>query len=420
MYRALIIASDYSANYSVGSQRVSKFQKYLPYYGFDTIILAPSNSRWPSNRSIIKTFSPVKEEKKSLIIDNGSAFDSFLKKIKELIIYYFLIPDVRILWLPKAVLTGLRAISREKIDIILSTSPTNSMHLIAAVLSLISGKPWVADFRDGWIYESINPFLRHDCWRRRVESRLEKWVVSRACAVVAVSKPITDYFRTTYFLNNKYFTITNGYDPSDWENIIPITRKDKRFRFVYTGSFLLSSMTRSHTPILRALQLVNSCIRSKMELLLVGTLTEAERAAIKKCKLSDVIKEIGQVKHAQSLAYQLSADCLLLMVGKDRSVATSKLYEYLYAKRPILAISAIDTAAAEIIRETASGEIVDPENPHDIAACMIRFYENWQRSKLLCLSSGIEQYERKELANKLAKVLLEVVQIFPCHTPMYK
>jgi glycosyltransferase involved in cell wall biosynthesis len=431
MHKVLIIVSDYFAGHSVGSERICKFEKYLPNYGFNTVILTatpsgklPNNSRSkvystfePGHiyRSITKYFKKknISNETDGEIISRYAVdFKSnFLNRIRSWLLDYVLIPDLKILWLPSAVIIGANVIKHEKIDVIFSTSPPDSMHLVAACLSIISGKPWVADFRDGWVHESLKPILRIKNWRYKVECSLERWVATQADAVVSVSGPITDYFRTICpSFSHKMLTITNGYDPADWQNIVPICRDSTQFWLVHTGSISLSRMTQSIEPILNAIQLLEASIRAKLRLILVGAITETERASIRESGLSDVVKEIGQVSRSQSLAYQLSADGLLLSIGKDRSVATSKLYEYLYSRRPILAISASDTAAAEIVRETGSGIVVSPDDTEDIAACLIRLYKCWERGALMKSQSvGIERYERQELTKQLARILLEVL-----------
>ena len=98
------------------------------------------------------------------------------------------------------------------------------------------------------------------------------------------------------------------------------------------------------------------------------------------------------------------------MVGSDRSVATSKLYEYLYSRRPILAISAEDTAAADIVKKTESGKVVAPDNPQAIAATLTDLYTLWKKGELICRSVGIERYERRELTRQLAEICGELVQ----------
>jgi len=424
----LIILSDYSDNNNVSSQRIRKFKKYLPASGYDVSILTTTNINKISDKStkgVYSAFDPqhiyrpilefLKKRKKAAgkiqrSSENSSKieFHNYYIRLRKWLLDYLIIPDIKILWLPSAIIYGLYIIHRKRVDVIISSSPFNSMHLTAMCLSMISGKPWVADFRDGWIYDALNLSLRQDCWRRYIESWLEKLVVSRAAAIVAVSKPITEYFCSRYMVENKCFTITNGYDTDDWKSILPKNKNTNKFRIVHTGSFSRSSLTRSFFPILVALQSLPSYIREKIELLLIGSLTGMEIKAIADHKLADVVTCIGQVTHEDSLSYQLSADCLLLSVGEDRSVATSKLFEYLYAKRPILAISASNTAAAEIITEIGAGEIVHPGEPVEIAKHLSSFFERWQRSELSFCFNGIERFDGRELSDKLAIILKNV------------
>jgi glycosyltransferase involved in cell wall biosynthesis len=322
------------------------------------------------------------------------------------------IPDIGIGWLPGAIWTGRKVIQRQRIDIITSSSPLNSTHLIAGILADLTNTAWLADFRDGWLFEPLNRSYYESRLRFNIEQRMEAWVAGRSDAITTVSEPITTYFRETYPADVKYFTMFNGYDPADWSNLPSIERDVSIFRIVHTGAFAFSrsSTTRSPEPLFQALASLPSSIRSKLQLILVGSLTEHERALIGQYGISAITHEIGQVLRQESLAYQLTADCLLLMVGKDRSVATSKLYEYLYAKRPILALSSPDTAAASIIHDTDAGVCVPPDDPAQIGQAIVAYFQQWEKGVLTSASQGIERFERRELTKQLADLLFLLLQ----------
>lgn len=431
MATVLLVVSDYLTAHSVGAERVRKFAKYLPEFGFNVCVLTstkpdhlssegtkiywafePGHFYRPFFRRCFHKSSPSVPGKQATIVPR---FESGLDKtplrgVRSWMLDNVLMPDLGITLFPGAIWTGRKAVRKENIDIILSSGPPHSVHLAAGCLATLTNRPWVADFRDGWLFESLNPLLRTDNWRSRIEKRMERWVSHRANAVISVSQPICNYFEQAYSLPpTKNHVITNGFDPTDWCNIRPIPQDTDKFRLVYTGSFSLSRMTQSPEPVLAALQTLHPEVRTHLCLVLVGALTDTERSAIQKYGLSDVVKEIGLVSHSESLAYQLSADCLLLMVGSDRSVATSKLYEYLYSRRPILAISAEDTAAADIVRKTESGKVVAPDNPQAIAASLTDLYTLWKKGELICRSVGIERYKRRELTRQLVDICGELL-----------
>lgn len=431
MRTVLLVSHAYPPGLGVGFERMVKLERYMPDFGFRTCVLAVgTHGRLPTDkaRHVYRAFEPSqpfrpllrqlrrRQLPPTVSLDGPSHPRSEpllagtpLAGLYQWMLEWLAIPDPYVGWLPAAVLLGLHVVKREQVDVLLSSSPGETAHLVAGSLARITGKPWVADFRDGWLFEALKPTVRRDTWRRRLEQHLERWTVAGASRVTTVSEPLTGYFRSTYpGPPDRFCTITNGYDPVDWQGVTPAPR-NCRFRLVHTGSFAFSAPNRDPRPFLQALQIVGPEIRNSLEVLLVGTLSPAERADLARMCLDDIVRVVGPVSRRESLAYQLSADLLLLFVGRDRSIATSKLYEYLYAKRSILALSAPDTAAATIVRECRVGDVVDPEDPQAIAAKLTNLFALWRQGQLACRSVGIERYERREIARQMAAVLEQAI-----------
>jgi glycosyltransferase involved in cell wall biosynthesis len=431
MIKVLFVATHYSEQHTVAGERIRKFIKYLPEFGYEPYVLTstsiPTEAR-DDSYPIYSSFEPgriyrpivsslrrrsggatVDKEAQKPQQQGGVLEGTRLAGIRRWSLENILVPDIGITWLPGGIGTGIRLVQTEQIDVIISSSHPNSTHLVAGTLATMTRKPWLADFRDGWLFEPLDPKLYRKAWRSQFERRLERWVAERANAIVTVSTPITDYFRASYpAIQNRCFTITNGYDPADWNAVPRLNRSDKSFWLVHTGAFSRSSATRSPQPVLEALSMLSCEVRANLRLVLVGTLTDNERALVRDCGLTDLVQEVGQVSHKESLAYQSAADCLLLMVGKDRSVATSKLFEYLYSHNPIFAVSALDTAAAEIVRETGAGVIVSPDSAEQIATSLTSCFQLWQRGEPICEPHGIDRYTRRELTCQLVEVLQQL------------
>jgi glycosyltransferase involved in cell wall biosynthesis len=279
------------------------------------------------------------------------------------------------------------------------------------LLSRLLAIPWVADFRDGWVFESLKRSLRKPGVRLSIERKLERWVVTRANAVVSVSHPITNYFQSAYPQSaHKCRTISNGYDPADWESVVPAPRQAGKMRVVYTGSFGYSRSTNDPGTLLDAFVRLPAEVRGSLEVLLVGSLTPQERTRLSSPGLGDLVKIVGQVSRLESLGYQLSADVLLLLAGLDVSVATSKLFEYLYARRPVLALASRGSAAGTIVEETRAGRVVSPVDADEIIRGLMAMHEDWRRGCLESNPVGIERYERRNLTCELAQVFASVLQ----------
>jgi len=334
-----------------------------------------------------------------------------LQPLRDWWLEWVMIPDWQAVWLPWAVGMGLQVIRREKIEVIVSTSGPETNHLVGMWLSRLTGVPLVVDFRDGWLFESLKPFMQRNSFRRVVDGWLERQVVSQSSAVVTVSDPLTAYFRQTYGLSeSRTVTIPNGYGPEDWWDVQPAARTDGRFRLVHTGAFSHSRHSCTPLPLLQGLTRLPHSLRQQIEVLLVGNVRQTERQLAVDLDLADVVQWLPPVTRVQSLGYQLSADVLLLMVGTDRSVATSKLFEYLYARRPILAIGRSGTAACQIVQRVQAGLVADPENPDAVASALIGLFDLWRSGGLGVYGQGdISMYDRRFLAGQLAAVFDRVI-----------
>jgi glycosyltransferase involved in cell wall biosynthesis len=402
----------------VGCERVSQFRKHLPRWGYETLALG--GRVWGTLSSdaaqgIVRPWEPLLlwralsgQRPVPASVAGGIILPSAVgtPNWRGRLVQRLFVPDLQVTWLPDAVRVGLGIIRREKITAIVSSSPPVTNLLVGACLSWLTGVPLVLDFRDGWLHEPLRPDIVPGRARNVIESWLERWVVRRAAAVVTVSEPITAYFRARYALPAvRAVTITNGFDADDWQGVAAAPREGKRLRLVHTGAFTGSKATRSLEPLLRGLALLTPEVRAEVELLLVGNLKAEEYALVDAFHVRDVVHAIPAVPRAQALGYQLSADVLLLVTGPDKGVATSKLYEYLHARRPILVLGAADAAAAEIVRETRSGVVADWADPAAVAEAFIRFHAQWRAGTLALMEQGdIARYERRHLARQLAEL----------------
>ena len=172
MKKVLIITYYWPPAGGPGVQRVLKFAKYLPQFGWEPVILTVENGNFPAvdegllgevpdNLKVYKTktLEPFAIYNKLQGKDKTSAVDtftitksgkSFKDKLGNAIRSYFFIPDARKGWKPFAVKAGLDIIKKEKIDLIFSSSPPHSLQLIAKDLAKKTQLPSVADFRDPW------------------------------------------------------------------------------------------------------------------------------------------------------------------------------------------------------------------------------------------------------------------------------
>jgi glycosyltransferase involved in cell wall biosynthesis len=421
MKTILFVSYYYPPGFPVGYERILKFRKYLPEHGYDSVVVGTrvlGGSSWDQSQRVYRTSELAMIYRRLLRAmvgeqsgggdrpaPRGMSEGSRLQGIRDWLLEWIFIPDLHVLWLPFAVWTGMRAMRREKVDVIVATSGPETNLLVGLLLSLWSGKPLIADFRDGWIFEPLRPFLRTNCFRKFIDGLLEKCVVLHSAAVTTVSEPLTEYFRRRYGLSpERAVTITNGFDSDDWSDVLPRRRTDSRFRIVNTGSFGLSRSTTDPMVFFDAVARLPVDVRSRLEVLLIGNLLEREQKAVEERGLGDVVHILSPVPKKEALGYQLSADALLLMIGSDLSVATTKLFEYLVARRPILAVGLEGAAACRIIRAAGAGMQLPPDDPDSMATVLANLVRTGKAIAVPENGSDLGAYDRRHLAGRLASL----------------
>jgi glycosyltransferase involved in cell wall biosynthesis len=282
------------------------------------------------------------------------------------------VPDAWLLsWAPFAARAARRVVRDRAIDCIVTTTPYESAHLIPLVLGP-SRPPWLADFRDGWTFEPHRPPFPTAA-QRGLDLRLERAVATRADRVVGATVPIVDDFRARLGVDAAH--VPNGWDPE----LAPsedVPRADElapgRVTLLHTGT-LSGQWGRDPGPLFDALERVvtrTPAVAGRLELLLVGGVgTEVEQLVAGR-GLDGLVRMTGHVARSTSLDLQRQADALLLVTAPgNRAEATGKLFEYLGAGRPILALAA-GNEAARIVRETQTGVTVPPDDPEAIASAL--------------------------------------------------
>jgi glycosyltransferase involved in cell wall biosynthesis len=412
-----------------GVQRTSKFVKYLGEFGWrphvltvrqpsayvrDETLLAdiPADTVIHRTRSI-EPMRPVRR----VLSGGGTAGSgpgggrrkpSWLVAIKERI----LVPDAQILWLPFAVRGGLDAIRRHRPSAIYSTASPFTDHLIAMELARRTGLPWVADFRDYWVDRSNFPDSR---WRRFADGRMERRVLERASHVVTATAHITERFAKRA-PGQTFTTITNGFDDADFPSDTPPPPRE--FVVTYTG---LLNRERTPVPFFRAWQALadrHPGFREGARLRLVGQLDhpgdDDNRRALTECGLDACTELLPHQPHHAAIEEMLRASVLFLLVGDyphNEGIYTGKIFEYLRANRPILAVVPPKGLAAALVRETNAG-IVAPtgtgaEAQDAIEAALEELFDHHAAGTIADRFStrDIDAFSRRSLTSRLAAVL---------------
>ncbi|MCL5407042.1 MAG: glycosyltransferase [Patescibacteria group bacterium] len=370
-----------------GVIRVTKFVKFLPTLGWDPSVLTPR-----------KGFYPVSDE--SLLLDIPSSVQVtrieylepcfwFKNRLWQSFLQYFLyplflIPDRQILWFLPALWRAYKIIKKEKISLVFTSSSSYSDHLIALVLKKLTGIKWVADFRDEWTESPYAQFFSPI--HRQITRYLEKVILNNADTVITISEGLTNsYQRILNNQKNKFITITNGFDKADFKDLVN-NSKNKKMNLIYAGTIYGSRKIGSFS---RAIDELN----------------------LKNIKL-EFIGSSKRLSYRQSLKKLASADVLLLILSPldNLSVMTSKIFEYLALRKPILAIAPYKSGAAKLIHKLKVGEVANPENVEEIKEKLLKLYQSWQKNDLKIPEVNLEKYERKNLTKDLTKIFDQLVE----------
>jgi len=423
--QVLIISYLYPPIDNAGTRPVVKTAKYLPQFGYRPVILTTRNYGYLSDdednlifradellgllkkgyRFLKMKDIPLDRQADQGLLPQGGRLERW--KLA------YLIPDPKIIWYMPAVRQGQNILQSRPIQCLYSISPPQTSHLVALKLKQKSGLPWVADFRDGWLFEPLISARLTSRFRYRLEARLERAVVETADWVVAVNEVMAADLAHRYpEAATKITIVPNGYDPDDFAGLQRQPGRSDKFRIVYTGSLSLSRAGTSLEGLLRALGDMHAKqwpMMKHLEIVLVGNLAEAERRAIEVAALDDYFTVVNYVPYQEALQYQCDADVLLLVVTPQaKGISTSKLFEYLVTGRPILALSG-QSVAAQIVSEMKAGVVVAPDDVVGIQNAIQSFYHRWQSGQLISrVDAGINRFDRRQLTRQLAHIFNEV------------
>ena len=419
--KVLIITYYWPPSGGSGVQRWLKFAKYLQHFNIEPVVYTVDNPNYaiidktlqnevPDTIEILK--QPIREPNNLLSLfrkrehQASAGFlkenPSFFGKITQYIRANFFIPDARKFWIKPSVRFLSEYLSKNTIDVVITTGPPHSLHLIGLKLKQQLGTKWIADFRDPWT--EIDYFHQLPLTKKTLEKHhsLEKEVLSNADCVLVVGKTM----RQNYLKYNKNIqVISNGFDTFS-KTVDSVL--DSKFSLVHIGMMNADRNPKTLWRVLSELIAENESFAKDFQLKLVGKLAHEVLDSIKHYNLTTNLKLVDYLAHNEVIALQKNAQILLLAVNNVPNaggIITGKIFEYLQAGRPILAIAPTDGDLAEIINSTSSGTIVDFEDSETMKKTILTFYNAYKNDNLVIDSKNIEKYHRKQLTGQLADII---------------
>jgi glycosyltransferase involved in cell wall biosynthesis len=322
---------------------------------------------------------------------------------------WFFIPDDRCGWIPFAVIMGYCIIRKKRPDAIMTTSYPNSSHIVGLILKILTGIPWVADFRDAWTENPafFDPPTRIHAF---IQRWLEKCVAKRCDLLVSVTQPISDHFSKMLPSQiKKVKTLTNGYDENDFAKIK--AEAAKKFTMVYTGTIYGS---RSIVPFFQAISEVlkrHSEWKDDFSIEFYAALDGAMLEKAGKYEINDIIKVKGLKSYKECLREQMNAAILLLFIAPGlnaKVMMTQKVFEYLRSGRPILAMIP-DCACKTMLKSLGDKYIAEPCDVQKISAHIEEMYKKWKSGRRDAPNrDNIDIFERKNLSRQFSSMLDEI------------
>ncbi|HEV8102820.1 MAG TPA: glycosyltransferase family 4 protein [Gaiellaceae bacterium] len=396
-----------------GVQRPLKFATHLPSLGIETHVLAPDDPKWihrddelqpPTLAWVHRARYLGPKGRKPAEELHGTQGLERVGVHARLAGRRLLVPDENVSWNLTAIPTAIRIVRREGIDVVITTSPPSSVHLVGAAVKRATGIPWVADLRDSMV---AHPHRHAERMLVRAKEQGEhavaRLVARNASAIVTVSDAITEEVRERD-PRGPVETIANG---SDFDDFVGLEhRPSDRFRITHAGSFFGKRDPRPFLTALAQSGLDDVVVR------FLGDFRSTDREWAEAQSLGDRLELIPYAPRRHSLELQRDSEALLLLIpdagGRGKGVLSGKVFEYLAAERPILAVVPPDGAAAELIRAAQAGVVVAPDDVDGMAAALRELHTRWRGGTLSDTALSEEwrtKVSRQTRVEELARLL---------------
>jgi glycosyltransferase involved in cell wall biosynthesis len=410
--KALLVTLYFPPAGGGGVQRSLKLATHLPALGIETHVLAPDDPKWIHTDDELELPTQAWVHRARYLGPKGRrpAEELHGREGLDLVAHHArlafrraLVPDENVTWNLTAIPSAIRIIREHGIDVVLTTSPPGSVHLVGAAVKAATGVRWVADLRDSLAAHphrrSESPLVRA---KEKTAEAVARLVARSADAVVAVSDAIAAEIRKLE-PRGRVATIANGCDFDDFGGLE--YRPGDRFRITHTGSFFGK---RDPRPFLTAL--AESGVDAVARF--VGDFRTSDREWAAELGLGDRLELHPYVPRRRALELQRDSEALLLLIpeagGRGKGVLSGKVFEYLAAERPILAAVPPDGAAAALLRETGAGIVVAPEDVRGMRDALEQLDRRFRAGRLNGVPLAAvhrERLSRRARVEELAELL---------------
>jgi len=426
MKKILIITYYWPPSGGAGVQRWLKFTKYLPEFGYTPVVLTVDENQASYAQLDASLLQEISPDLKVYKTDTFEPYNIYRKlsnkkeipyggfsnqkkltlfeKISRLIRGNIFLPDPRRGWNRYALKKAMELIRSEKFDVMVTSGPPHSTHLIGKRIHEVTGIRWVADFRDPWTDIYYYKELYHTGFASRIDRSMEKSVLINADKIITVSQEVGKLLlRKIPGSSGKIAVIPNGYDETDFENTTIL--QNDCFTIVYTGTISIGYRIDN---FIEAVSTLPDQVKNSIKIRFVGNVPDEIINQFHQKNLALMVEVLGYVPHEQAVSQMLSASLLLLAIPDapdNKGIVTGKFFEYLAAKRPILAIGPLGGDVELMLEDCKAGKMFSYGDTENMQLYLLEIFEQVQGGTYLNQTNGTAKYTRRNLTRELTQSL---------------
>jgi glycosyltransferase involved in cell wall biosynthesis len=345
MPKLLLITPFFPPSAASGSFRALGFAKHLPKFGWDLTVVASGPRPWEPNDPKLLEQIPAETQVHYVEFPLDKA-----RQIHHQVMQRLKVKGCTDVWNAPTLKKCREVILAEQPDVIMTSGPPHNVHLIGRALQQQFSLPWVADFRDPWYSWGgeapyiNNNFLLEYYWERRVFRHADR--------IVANTANTAEMFKRVFpHSARRIEAVPNGYDPMPRSELPFRDKKNCSYVLLHTGEVYAG---RNPAPIAEAMRKLGETNRLNGRKLVFRLLGRCDDSVQKNLDAySQLIELVGPVPYTEALEEMRNADILVLLDSPERRIGVpAKLYEYICARRPVLAFARDDSDSAKILQQS--------------------------------------------------------------------
>ena len=393
-----------------GVQRWLFFANYFAKNGLKISVFTPKNPRVAEmdnsliekiNENIniiyVSGWEPL-QNSKNAIGENIGQENGLKSKFMRYVRANFFIPDARIFWAKAAMKSFLKVHKKTTFDMLITSGPPHSIHLIGLNAKRKHTITWIADFRDPWVSFFQNESLPMAKGAKFKHEQMQARVLKFADRVVVTAPSLANEFSR---LNKNSHVLTNGY-----EKLLSKPKQPSK-ALVYAGSFKAQQNPRNLWRAIFELTQEHEVFARQFSLEIFGKVADVVRREVEAFEIDKWVKFLGYQPKATLDEFLPNANALLLLginMPNTQNVIHGKLFEYIAAQRPILAIGPKPSDMEAIFREHQLGTYISFDDYELIKLTLLDWFTF---DKIPFKSIQLEQFKRNAIAKDYLALILE-------------